>query len=184
MAAIVRSAQQLCSSSPVADSLRTVGLRGAGAVELALALQTSGLQTALDLRLLEADGEDATELMEQLRLAGISIGDRSKVRLLLGGRSSGGSTAVAQDDSQTVSSERASETPAIDDARITQKRQLQSTSETESDSISADTIAIVLSVLVGTVGYIVQCVVASTGASRCAYSLAVCVDVIFVHNAT
>eukprot|EP01052_Picozoa_sp_SAG31_P082840 SAG31_NODE_42936_length_269_cov_0.900000_1_plen_62_part_10 len=40
------------------------------------------------MQLLDVLSPEATELMEQLRAGGISIGDRSKVRLLLGDRSS------------------------------------------------------------------------------------------------
>eukprot|EP01052_Picozoa_sp_SAG31_P042997 SAG31_NODE_7017_length_1816_cov_1.220151_2_plen_214_part_00 len=110
-AGVARGAQQLCGAAPVCDVLRSVGLActrektyagdaaragvGAGipppppppppppSSPLPLLLEEHGFQTALDLRLLDADGQEAAELMEQLRLGGVGIGERSKVRLLL-----------------------------------------------------------------------------------------------------
>ena len=83
VAHVMRSAEQLCGGAPVADSLWSVGIRDGGAAAEEL-LQQHGLWTALDLRVLRAGGPDETELMEHLRAGGISIGDRSKVRLLFG----------------------------------------------------------------------------------------------------
>eukprot|EP01052_Picozoa_sp_SAG31_P032671 SAG31_NODE_3604_length_4078_cov_1.491832_6_plen_116_part_01 len=82
---VVRSAKGLCGSAPVAASLQSVGIgdrTGAGATAELLAKH--GFQTALDLRLLRTGAPEEVELMGQLRVGRISIGDRSKVRLLLG----------------------------------------------------------------------------------------------------
>eukprot|EP01052_Picozoa_sp_SAG31_P023084 SAG31_NODE_1874_length_7020_cov_57.579541_7_plen_186_part_00 len=146
---VVRSARQICSGAPVAKSLRSVGLvdqpeSDGAATNLRLLLETHGLRTALDLRLLDPEGQESAELMAQLRLGGVSIGDRSKLRLLLG---------EFADDSEY------SNPPAGPGYSIRRSRQLQATS-TSSDGgggdVSADTIAIVLSVLVGGAGYLVQ----------------------------
>eukprot|EP01052_Picozoa_sp_SAG31_P038350 SAG31_NODE_5107_length_2740_cov_4.443014_2_plen_218_part_00 len=162
-AAIARSAQQLCSSSPVADSLQSVGLaysdnliandsddaRPAASLLLRQLLQDHGLRTALDLRLLRPGGAEAAELMEELRTGGISIGDRSKVRLLLGDEGPSDGTrpgGIRWQDHRTVADgERTPESQGL-------RRQLQGSS----DGMSTDTIAIVLSVLFGAAGYLVQ----------------------------
>eukprot|EP01052_Picozoa_sp_SAG31_P043656 SAG31_NODE_7343_length_1713_cov_3.416357_1_plen_228_part_10 len=82
---VVRSAKKLCGGAPVAASLQSVGIGGDRTGATAELLAKHGFQTALDLRLLISGGPEESELMEQLREPGrISIGDRSKVRLLLG----------------------------------------------------------------------------------------------------
>eukprot|EP01052_Picozoa_sp_SAG31_P058468 SAG31_NODE_17886_length_654_cov_3.738739_1_plen_135_part_10 len=81
---VVRSAKKLCGGAPVAASLQSVGIGGNRTGATAELLAKHGFQTALDLRLLRAGGADEAELMGQLRAGRISIGDRSKVRLLLG----------------------------------------------------------------------------------------------------
>eukprot|EP01052_Picozoa_sp_SAG31_P074041 SAG31_NODE_33116_length_347_cov_1.451613_1_plen_73_part_01 len=60
-------------------------------------LHDHGFQTALDLRLLRAGGAEAAELMDELRGGGISIGDRAKVRLLLGNEHRGGDIHLDSD---------------------------------------------------------------------------------------
>eukprot|EP01052_Picozoa_sp_SAG31_P007803 SAG31_NODE_378_length_16503_cov_28.830041_10_plen_292_part_00 len=140
---VVRSAKKLCGGAPVAASLQSVGIGGDRTDATAELLVKHGFQTALDLRLLRAGGAEEAELMEQLRAGRISIGDRSKVRLLLGldgsELRSGGST-----DDQCGGSDWA-------DAGLT--RQLQDGADR---GMSVDTIAIVASVLVGAAGYLVQ----------------------------
>eukprot|EP01052_Picozoa_sp_SAG31_P005056 SAG31_NODE_217_length_19988_cov_53.300820_5_plen_292_part_00 len=140
---VVRSAHKLCGGAPVAASLQSVGIGGDRTGATAELLAKHGFQTALDLRLLRAGGAEETELMGQLRAGRISIGDRSKVRLLLGVDGSelprGGST-----HDQCGVSDRAG-------AGFT--RQLQDGAD---QGMSVDTIAIVASVLVGAAGYLVQ----------------------------
>eukprot|EP01052_Picozoa_sp_SAG31_P040162 SAG31_NODE_5751_length_2345_cov_1.588157_1_plen_143_part_00 len=73
---------------PVAEALRAVGLLDSGSAgptvaDLARILEAHGMPTALDLNLLEVDGAETKELMRLLRRAGVSIGARSKVRLLI-----------------------------------------------------------------------------------------------------
>eukprot|EP01052_Picozoa_sp_SAG31_P014817 SAG31_NODE_933_length_10897_cov_15.489442_1_plen_178_part_00 len=82
---VVRSAQKLCGGAlSVAASLQSVGIGGDRTDATAELLAKHGFQTALDLRLLMDGGAEEAELMEQLRAGRISIGDRSKVRLMLG----------------------------------------------------------------------------------------------------
>ena len=107
-------------------------------------LAKHGFQTALDLRLLRAGGADEAELMGQLRAGRISIGDRSKVRLLLG-----------VDGSELLRSGSAHQQCGgnADRADTGFTRQLQ---DGAGQRMSVDTIAIVASVLVGAAGYLVQ----------------------------
>ena len=93
-AAVVRAAYQLCGGAPVDEALLAIGMQpgqaadAAGRALVGLGLQDGlglGLQTALDLRLVLGDGPDAHELMSDLQAAGLSLGDRSKIRLLVGG---------------------------------------------------------------------------------------------------
>eukprot|EP01052_Picozoa_sp_SAG31_P021983 SAG31_NODE_1727_length_7429_cov_4.342701_4_plen_255_part_00 len=147
----VGDAQWLCrdGGSTIADSLRSVGLgddSDSSGSELHELLHENGLRTATDLRLLAADGVEAAELMEQLRGGGISIGDRSKVRLLLGGGERSVSCGTESPRSVTPV------TGSADAGGWHSSRQLQGAS----GGMSADTIAIVLSVLVGAAGYLVQ----------------------------
>eukprot|EP01052_Picozoa_sp_SAG31_P058423 SAG31_NODE_17851_length_655_cov_2.633094_1_plen_139_part_10 len=81
---VVRGAKNLCGGAPVAASLQSVGIDGDRTGATAELLAEHGFDTALDLRLLRAGGAEEAELMGQLRAGRISIGDRSKVRLLLG----------------------------------------------------------------------------------------------------
>ena len=140
---VVRSAKKLCGGAPVAASLQSVGIGGDRTGATAELLAKHGFQTALDLRLLRAGGAEEAELMGQLRAGRISIGDRSKVRLLLG---VGGSELRSGSSAhqQCGGSDRAG-------AGFT--RQLQDGAD---QGMSVDTIAIVASVLVGAAGYLVQ----------------------------
>eukprot|EP01052_Picozoa_sp_SAG31_P001866 SAG31_NODE_63_length_28659_cov_23.074685_1_plen_239_part_00 len=156
---IVHGARQLCAGSLVVDSLRSVGVRDDAVGPL---LQLHGFRTALDLRLLATDGGEAAELMMQLQRSGISIGDRSKVRLLLGefddhSRAKPARQAHLESDRdgpQRAPTTEESGDPAVGRARNSSRRQLQDT-EKDMDS-HVDTIAIVLTVLVGAIGYFVQ----------------------------
>eukprot|EP01052_Picozoa_sp_SAG31_P042736 SAG31_NODE_6880_length_1862_cov_1.509926_2_plen_209_part_00 len=170
----VHSARHLCGSTPLAEALRQVGLPGVGnkdAEEATLLplLQEHGFWTTLDLRLLETDGPEMVELMGELRISGISIGDRSKVRLLLGNRRhhgrDGSLTAPTTVTAAPTETDAAARCPL-------RSRQLQDVSSGSGGGISADTIAIVLSLLVGAVGYLLQVGVICT--PGVALSLCVC----------
>eukprot|EP01052_Picozoa_sp_SAG31_P001689 SAG31_NODE_57_length_29727_cov_12.584568_10_plen_163_part_00 len=120
---------------------------------LLVLLREHGFHTALDLRLLDQRGQETAELMDQLRLGGVSIGHRSKVRLLLGDNHHGGGDIRTTSDCgepktmARISADRGSHC----------RRQLQdASSSSDGGGMSADTIAIVLSVLVGAAGYLVQ----------------------------
>eukprot|EP01052_Picozoa_sp_SAG31_P025677 SAG31_NODE_2266_length_6056_cov_4.832466_1_plen_540_part_00 len=162
---IARGTQQICSSAPVADSLKSVGLhiqldddcghRAPAAAPLLHLLEEHGFRTALDLRLLDAVGAEAAELMEELRQGGVSIGDRSKVRLLLREPTDncGGTrqcTAAPEGEPATTM------TSSADAPGSVRRRQLQQETAGSGGGMSTDTIAIVLSVLVGAAGYLVQ----------------------------
>ena len=161
---IARGTQQICSSAPVADSLKSVGLHfkldgdgGHGAAArapLVHLLEEHGFRTALDLRLLDAVGAEAAELMEELRQGGVSIGDRSKVRLLLG--EPAGDCGGTRRFAAPSESEPATMMALGADPGSVWRRRLQEQPAVGSGGMSLDTIAIVLSVLVGAAGYLVQ----------------------------
>eukprot|EP01052_Picozoa_sp_SAG31_P015945 SAG31_NODE_1039_length_10212_cov_8.897063_4_plen_580_part_00 len=169
-AAIARSAQQLCGSS-LMDSLRLVGLTATHSItnddeaELATPppsllqlLQNHGFRTALDLRLMDSGGAEVTELMDELRAGGISIGDRSKVRLLLGDEEYR-DHIVPRTNANPRAASAASSAPRERINSCTRQLQVGNTGASDagsSDGMSIDTIAIVLSVLVGAAGYMVQ----------------------------
>eukprot|EP01052_Picozoa_sp_SAG31_P032265 SAG31_NODE_3520_length_4165_cov_1.856370_1_plen_268_part_00 len=143
---ITRGAEQLCSiSSSLAHSISAVGIKdGAAASLLLLLLQKHGFRTALDLRVLDTNGQESGELMEQLRVGGVSIGDRSKVRLLLSDQGRGQDRCIEIDAATKMA-------PTISEpGTLRQRRQLHDS------GMSSDTIAIVLSVLIGAAGYLVQ----------------------------
>ena len=79
-----RTAQRICGGTPIDEALLAVRLRpGEAAGEAARLLAGLGFAAAVDLQLLSG-GPDVSELMSELQLAGMSVGDRSKVRLLVG----------------------------------------------------------------------------------------------------
>ena len=141
----MRSAKKLCGGAPVAASLQSVGIGGDRTGATAELLAKHGFQTALDLRLLRAGGAEEAELMGQLRAGRISIGDRSKVRLLLGVDGSELPELRSGSTNQQCSGR--------DRADAGSTRHLQDGAD---QGMSVDTIAIVASVLVGAAGYLVQ----------------------------
>ena len=106
-----------------------------------------GLRTVLDLRLL-GGGREAGEMMDELRTAGMSLGDRAKIRLLTGDQAHLLSRLSASGDAASAA--------VNGHADASSRRRLQDAAAAESSGMSIDTIAIVLTVLVGTAGYIVQ----------------------------
>ena len=86
VAEVARNAQLICGAAPVQGALLSVRLQPGEATDAAgQLLEGLGLRTAVDLRLL-GGGPEAFETMNALKAAGISIGDRSKIRMLVGDR--------------------------------------------------------------------------------------------------
>jgi len=141
----VRVARRVEGSWPVDAALAAVGVRSA-AVATPL-LQQHGLHNALDLWLL-AGGLEANSLLLELERGGISIGDRAKIRLLMGDRLHLKRLAEAADPADAGAA-----APAPVTAPFSVSRALQ---EDSSESMSMETVAVVLSVLVGAAGYVVQ----------------------------
>ena len=117
-------------------------------------LVSLGLPTALDLRLL-GGGPEVEEAMAELKAAGILAGDRAKVRLLVGDRAHlSGLSRVSAASAST------DDIDASDDEGVPQRRRLQAdavdTASKAGPGMSMDTIAIMLTVLVGTAGYGMQ----------------------------
>eukprot|EP01052_Picozoa_sp_SAG31_P046051 SAG31_NODE_8652_length_1413_cov_1.341705_2_plen_188_part_00 len=89
-AAVVQCVQKLRGEAASGDALRLVGIRGRAnrgapgdsVQQLQRLLGQHGILTALDLQLVA--GKEAEELVDELRAFGASIGDRAKLRLLLG----------------------------------------------------------------------------------------------------
>eukprot|EP01052_Picozoa_sp_SAG31_P021756 SAG31_NODE_1698_length_7500_cov_3.644778_7_plen_281_part_00 len=116
-------------------------------------LEDFGLQTALDLQLL-AGGPEADELMNELRLAGkLSLGDRAKIRLLIGdtahmSRLFGCGAVETEIGTRSRDHPRTRQAAPVEHER----RQMQGTGT----HISIEALAIVFSVMVGAIGYAVQ----------------------------
>ena len=101
----------------------------------------------LDLQLLIAGGSEAGELMGELKASGLSVGCRAKVRLLIpAARLPPGRPATTGADNNAGSQ---------DSHPLPSRRALQDV-PTGSGGLSTDTIAIVLTVLVGAAGYFVH----------------------------
>eukprot|EP01051_Picozoa_sp_SAG22_P006765 SAG22_NODE_454_length_10311_cov_4.304446_1_plen_590_part_00 len=126
------------------------------------ALAAHGFATALDLRLL-AGGPEAAELMTELRTGGkLSIADRGKIRLLVGDAAHlarvsmlssshpSGSTAARPGQGKNNDDQEGER------AAPRNVRQLQEDGDSGSGALSAVTLAIVFSVLVGVLGYLFQ----------------------------
>ena len=166
-AGTVQRALRLCDAAPVEDIFQlTTALRSAEAeTAAAQALRARGLETALDLRLL-GGGPEASELMASLKEeSGMSIGDRSKIRLLIGDAAHLSAILLHAANAESVS-QLARVQPPHDrgvsrahentDAGGVSRHRRRQQSDGDSETLSMDTIAIVLSVLVGAAGYLVQ----------------------------
>eukprot|EP01052_Picozoa_sp_SAG31_P032272 SAG31_NODE_3521_length_4163_cov_4.411663_2_plen_289_part_00 len=157
-ASVRRATRRLCDSQPIADALASVLLGDDAVASTAADLlsNTLGIRTALDLQLLEVGGPEATELFDSLKAGGMTVGARAKIRLLLQRGSEGGHTAQQQPPDQAphlrdvlnTGGSLHSEGDAVHRGRVLQ--------EDSSDGMSVDAIAIVLSVLVGGAGYVMQ----------------------------
>ena len=84
-AAARQAARQVCIGTPIEEALLSVRLRPEAAAETARSLADLGLLDVLDLQLL-AGGPEAHELLTELKAAGMTVGDRAKLRLLVGDR--------------------------------------------------------------------------------------------------
>ena len=88
-----RNAAALWGGTPIDKTLRSVRLRPEAAAETARSLARSlarlGMQDTLDLQLL-AGGPEAEELLSELKSRGLGLGDRAKMRLLIGDRAHSG----------------------------------------------------------------------------------------------
>ena len=176
VSALAWKAQRVCGGAPAAEALLAVGLQpGEAAGDAERVLAGLGLRTALDLRII-GGGPEALDLMAALREAGLSLGDRSKIRLLLEDQAhldrvvvrdrthrddehdSGGSivadATTRNTDSQALlrtKGDRKADRGQNDGDQSLHQRRLQ-TAAGDSVGMSMDTVAIVLTVLVGTAG--------------------------------
>eukprot|EP01052_Picozoa_sp_SAG31_P018365 SAG31_NODE_1297_length_8934_cov_26.567176_11_plen_323_part_00 len=151
LAATAAAAQEMCSSAPMEEVLNSVWLQPASARSMEQLLASLGLRTALDIQLLGSAGPDSPEaedLMKEVTAAGFSIGDRSKIRHLL--LITGGEQDLPDNGQGTAVG--VSPNPA--DVRLGRQRQQRRLQEEAASGggASFDTIAIILSVLVGGAG--------------------------------
>ena len=155
---------QLCGGAPVDEALLAIGLQPGQAADAAgRALAGLGLHTALDLRLVLGDGPDAHELMSDLQAAGLSLGDRSKIRLLVGDdqtaeQTGGRSSDRASNDAFSAASIDSAYNGRFAAASSPQRRLQADAADKAKDSggMSTDTLAIMLTVMVGAAGYVMQ----------------------------
>eukprot|EP01052_Picozoa_sp_SAG31_P022370 SAG31_NODE_1776_length_7300_cov_10.281905_6_plen_272_part_00 len=156
-AALAVGAQQMCGGAPIATALLSVRVQAHERTEQALA--ALGFREAMDLQLL-AGKPEAEELMEELKMdGGLSIPDRAKLRLLIGAgiSASGGQPRVRIAGGIQVETTADTEhEPHASESCQSAPRMLQEQQAVGSGGMSLDTIAIVLSVLVGAAGYLVQ----------------------------
>eukprot|EP01052_Picozoa_sp_SAG31_P010756 SAG31_NODE_597_length_13674_cov_3.402947_17_plen_293_part_00 len=159
---IARTAAIVCGTLPVEDALRLATMPVAAARRAGEALAELGFATALDLQLL-GGGDAAAEVLAQLKAGGFGPAARAKVRLLVGDREHVWrlSAAAAHDDQPTSDESPTNEADGLiadvqDDRDAAAQRQRRLQSSDAGSGISLDTIAIVLSVLVGAAGYVVQ----------------------------
>ena len=164
LAEVARTAQLLCGAAPVEEALLSVRLQPGEATGAAVQLlEGLGLRTAVDLRLL-GGGPEAQETMDALKTAGVSVGDRSKIRMLVGDRAHlsrlfGGAAAQAGGEvsaDATAGTGRAPRSDSLVVEASQPRRGLQTEPTADSSGMSLDTIAILLTVLVGTAGYAMQ----------------------------
>jgi hypothetical protein len=153
-AAVIEHTQQICSGPLIDEALRSVHLEPQEADAMVSVLSGLGFRTALDLQLLAGQPE-VEELMLALKQHDLPIGDRAKVRLLIGDHAHRDRLFSARSFAKTMGSVPSTPTGSAMDDRKEPTRVLQETSGTSSGT-SMDTIAIVLSVLVGAAGYFVQ----------------------------
>eukprot|EP01052_Picozoa_sp_SAG31_P003824 SAG31_NODE_151_length_22216_cov_37.572139_7_plen_514_part_00 len=153
VAAVARGAQQLRGNTPATEALLWVKLQPETAEAAGILLSGFGMHTARDLALL-GGGPEAEELMQQLKSnRGISIGDRSKLRLLIG--DSDHVARIAQSDARCGTDFR-HRNPTERPHLYMNGRRLQDEYPPQQEGLSVDTIAIAITVLLGAAGYIIQ----------------------------
>ena len=149
--------QRLCSGTPATDALLAAGLSPTVADAAARVLLRLGFESALDLRLVVGE-QLQTELAAELKANGLSIGDRAKIQLLVG-HGSAEPCCGQQGGSAFAALNQTRQGTALIDSRGDSNALLPTTSqrrEQQADGdgagLSTDTLAIVLSVLVGAAG--------------------------------
>eukprot|EP01052_Picozoa_sp_SAG31_P054393 SAG31_NODE_14455_length_805_cov_1.688385_1_plen_239_part_01 len=150
--AVAADAQQMRHSLPVGEALELATVPQEVAASAGeLLVSRHGVRTALDLRLVAAGGAEAEELLGHLKDWGLSVGDRAKVRLMLGPPqwAEGKVAAECRDAGD------GNDAAVARGLRVApqQRRVLQ---DDGGGGLSMDTMAIVLSVLLGAAGYAVQ----------------------------
>eukprot|EP01052_Picozoa_sp_SAG31_P031421 SAG31_NODE_3327_length_4408_cov_2.998669_4_plen_263_part_00 len=159
---LVRTAERMCSSAVgVEEALESVGVRRADGIFAAERLAALGFRTVLDLKLLAlAGGQEIDRLMVELGASGVTAGDRAKVRLLVVGNPGEQNRGLSQGSQMWAAMNHNAGAPSCaleqqhgdDDAmKEAASRRLQI-----GESLSLDTLAIVMSVLVGAAGYVLQ----------------------------
>ena len=168
--AVLLRVQQLDGSTPVAEALLSTRLQPAAAKSAEDMLLRHGLETAFDLRLLGFSQGLQDELASELKQSGLPIGDRAKIQLLIGsgsGASARHFTGFGPSSSESGGPRTPEESsdhrlhvhvdhPHRSDPEsrplLAGARRLQA----DGPGLSIDTLAIVLSVLVGAAGYVLQ----------------------------
>ena len=141
--AMLGLAAAICDRSSVSTALSRVGVPGAAADVVGKQMAELDLHTVGDLRLLA--GAEAEELLRvELTNNNLSLGIRSKVRLLMDADPAAKHEATV--DARAAPSDQTA--PVADHVRSPSRRKMQAAD----DGMSTDTIAIVLSVLVGATG--------------------------------
>lgn len=149
---------EICSSDSIEAALSQVGLgterhrhstlprTGMSLVEL---MGTHGVETALDLQLMQS--VEAAELMESLRSSGLAVGARAKLRLLIGDPMATQPVVDGRADRKQNFGSQSQTVTVLDRAR---RARLQEA--IAGGGPSFESIAIVVSVLLGVAGYMVQ----------------------------
>eukprot|EP01052_Picozoa_sp_SAG31_P002303 SAG31_NODE_81_length_27131_cov_4.775283_8_plen_430_part_00 len=147
---IARAAQQLCGDVAIEEALRLVRLQPETVRTLQPVFTSLGLRTVLDLQLL-AGGPDATALMQFISKSDLAnIGELAKIRLLVGDQEHLSRIASVEKRGHEDEHQPPNRRPSSGHSQ--ERRWLQ---EQADGGMSMDTVAIVLSLLVGAAGYIV-----------------------------
>ena len=147
---IARAAQQLCGDVAIGEALRLVRLQPETVRTLQPVFTSLGFRTVLDLQLL-AGGPDATALMQFIAESDLAnIGELAKIRLLVGDQEHLSRIASVEKTEHEDEHQPPNRRPSSGHSQ--ERRWLQ---EQADDGMSMDTVAIVLSLLVGAAGYIV-----------------------------
>eukprot|EP01052_Picozoa_sp_SAG31_P037830 SAG31_NODE_4950_length_2840_cov_2.352061_3_plen_515_part_00 len=154
LSAAARAAQRIGGGTSVEEALVSVQLLPQTATRLQSLLAEHGLRTAQDLRLL-GGGPEADALLRAME-DHLSIGDRAKLRLLVGDAEHVSKIIDAHSSLSTIA-----QWPKERGGFSSSRRMLQEGAQSEEDGVSVDTLAIVFSVLVGAAGYIVQAITAT-----------------------